>query len=171
MGIITAIHITTCILLIIIVLLQHSKGADLGATFGGSGNTVFGASGADNLFTKITTALAAIFMITSIVIASNVTKKDEISSNIFKDLPNKTQKNVKAKTSTPSSSSSSSSSTSVESENLESSNKVSSSSSSFSTERNLNTLKKEEVKEVKPVKNKEPKKVLEKIKEEPKKTD
>ncbi|MBU0728325.1 MAG: preprotein translocase subunit SecG, partial [Proteobacteria bacterium] len=40
--ILTIIHIIVCFFLIVIVLLQHGKGADIGATFGGSGQGVFG---------------------------------------------------------------------------------------------------------------------------------
>lgn len=88
MAFVTATHLIVCVLLILIVLLQHGKGADLGATFGGSGNTLFGASGADNLFTRLTTGLAVVFMTTSIVLASNITPEKDLSGTIFKDLPN-----------------------------------------------------------------------------------
>ena len=48
------------------VLLQTGKGADMGAVFGGSSSTVFGSSGAGNFLTKLTTATAVIFMLTSL---------------------------------------------------------------------------------------------------------
>ncbi|NTV15519.1 MAG: preprotein translocase subunit SecG [Desulfobulbaceae bacterium] len=66
--IISAIHIIVCLFLIVIVLLQHGKGADIGATFGG-GNTVFGSEGPVPLLNKVTTAAAIIFMVTSIGLA------------------------------------------------------------------------------------------------------
>jgi len=53
----------------IIILLQQGKGADVGAVFGGSSQTVFGASGAGNALTKTTWLLAAIFFSTSIFLA------------------------------------------------------------------------------------------------------
>ncbi len=62
---ITVIHITTIVLLVIAVLLQSGKGAEISATFGGSSQTVFGSSGGQNFFQKLTYTLAAIFMITS----------------------------------------------------------------------------------------------------------
>ena len=62
---VTAIHITTIVLLVIAVLLQSGKGAEISATFGGSSQTVFGSSGGQNFFQKLTYTLAAIFMITS----------------------------------------------------------------------------------------------------------
>lgn len=69
-SLITVLHIVFAVLLIIIVLLQQGKGADVGATFGGGGNTLFGASGADTFLTRITTFLALSFMVTSIYLAS-----------------------------------------------------------------------------------------------------
>jgi len=53
----------------IIILLQQGKGAEVGAVFGGSSQTVFGASGAGNALTKATWALAIIFLASSIFLA------------------------------------------------------------------------------------------------------
>ncbi len=64
----TLVHVVTCLLLILTVLLQTGKGADIGAVFGGSSSTVFGSSGAGNFLTKLTTALAVIFMLTSLLL-------------------------------------------------------------------------------------------------------
>jgi preprotein translocase subunit SecG len=63
---ITIVHILSCIFLILVVLLQTGKGADMGAVFGGSSSTVFGSSGAGNFLTKLTTATAILFMVTSL---------------------------------------------------------------------------------------------------------
>lgn len=63
------IHVVVCLFLIAIVLLQHGKGADMGATFGGSSQTVFGSEGPLPLLNKITTAAAVIFMVTSLLLA------------------------------------------------------------------------------------------------------
>jgi preprotein translocase subunit SecG len=64
------VHILVCFLLILIVLLQTSKGADIGAAFGGgSSQTLFGSAGPGGFLTKITSAIAIIFMITSIGLA------------------------------------------------------------------------------------------------------
>ncbi len=69
-NILIVIHVTVSISLIIIVLLQHGKGADIGATFGGGGgNTLFGTEGPVPLMNKVTTTVAAIFMVTSISLA------------------------------------------------------------------------------------------------------
>jgi preprotein translocase subunit SecG len=67
---ISIIHIFMCVLLILIVLLQTSKGADIGAAFGGgSSQTLFGSAGPGGFLTKITTGIAVIFMVTSIGLA------------------------------------------------------------------------------------------------------
>lgn len=69
-SIIVALHITVCILLILIVLLQSGKGAEMGVSLGGgAGQTLFGASGPATILTKITTAVAIIFMLTSLLLA------------------------------------------------------------------------------------------------------
>ncbi len=66
---VTIIHILVCIGLILVVLLQTGKGAEIGAVFGGgSSSTIFGSSGAGNFLTKITTAMAIVFMITSLTL-------------------------------------------------------------------------------------------------------
>jgi preprotein translocase subunit SecG len=63
---VTVVHIVTCFLIVVVVLMQSGKGADISATLGGSSNTVFGSSGGANFFTKTTFILAAIFMVTSL---------------------------------------------------------------------------------------------------------
>ena len=63
------IHVLVCIFLIGIVLLQHGKGADIGATFGGSSQSLFGSEGPIPLLNKITTLAAIVFMGTSISLA------------------------------------------------------------------------------------------------------
>jgi preprotein translocase subunit SecG len=65
---ITVIHIATIVLLVISVLLQSGKGAEISASFGGSSQTVFGSSGGQNFFQKLTYTLAGIFMVTSLTL-------------------------------------------------------------------------------------------------------
>jgi preprotein translocase subunit SecG len=67
---ISIVHILVCLFLILIVLLQTGKGADIGAAFGGgSSQTLFGSAGPGGFLTKITTGVAVVFMITSIGLA------------------------------------------------------------------------------------------------------
>ena len=63
-------HILICLALILIVLLQTGKGADMGAAFGGgSSQTLFGSTGASTFLTKSTTWVAVAFMLTSLGLA------------------------------------------------------------------------------------------------------
>ena len=66
---ITMLHIVVCIILILVVLLQAGKGANMGAAFGGSSQTVFGSSGAGTFLGKLTTLVAAVFMLTSLTLS------------------------------------------------------------------------------------------------------
>jgi preprotein translocase subunit SecG len=59
--VVLTIFVLVSIAMTITVLLQQGKGADIGAVFGGSSQTVFGSSGAGNFLTKLTAVLAAIF--------------------------------------------------------------------------------------------------------------
>jgi preprotein translocase subunit SecG len=68
-SIVISIHVIVCVAMCIIILLQQGKGAEVGAVFGGSSQTVFGASGAGNALTKATWAFAIIFFATSIFLA------------------------------------------------------------------------------------------------------
>jgi len=64
------IHVVVCIALIMIVLLQTGKGADMGAAFGGgSSQTLFGSTGASTFLSKATTGAAIVFMVTSLGLA------------------------------------------------------------------------------------------------------
>ena len=64
------VHIILAILIIGLILVQHGKGADAGASFGGGGAaTVFGASGSGNFLTRLTAILTALFFATSLTLA------------------------------------------------------------------------------------------------------
>lgn len=66
----TVLHVMVCLVLIVVVLLQHGKGADIGAVFGGgASNTVFGSRGAGNFLTRLTTTAALLFMVTSLFLS------------------------------------------------------------------------------------------------------
>jgi preprotein translocase subunit SecG len=83
--VITIIHILACIFLVLVVLLQTGKGADMGAVFGGSSSTVFGSSGAGNFLTKLTTATAIVFMLTSLGLTYFSSQRN--SATIFDSAP------------------------------------------------------------------------------------
>ncbi|MHB0974449.1 MAG: preprotein translocase subunit SecG [Thiobacillus sp.] len=64
------VHVLVAIALIALVLLQHGKGADMGAAFGsGSSGSLFGASGSANFLSRSTAVLASLFFLTSLGLA------------------------------------------------------------------------------------------------------
>ena len=67
---ISILHVLVCIFLVLTILLQAGKGASVGAAFGGAGSqTVFGGRGAQTFLSKLTTAAAAVFFITSLALS------------------------------------------------------------------------------------------------------
>ena len=80
-SVVITIHVLVSIALVIIILLQHGKGADVGAVFGGSSQTLFGAGGAGNALTKATVLLATIFFMTSLFLAYASTRR--VTGSIF----------------------------------------------------------------------------------------
>ena len=85
----TIVHVLVCLFLVGIVLLQHGKGADIGATFGGSSQSLFGTEGPLPLLNKITTAAAIIFMLTSVTLAyiSSQTSSSSVMSGVTVNQP------------------------------------------------------------------------------------
>ena len=85
----TIVHVVVCLFLVGIVLLQHGKGADIGATFGGSSQSLFGTEGPLPLLNKITTAVAIIFMLTSVTLAyiSSQTSGTSVMSGVAASEP------------------------------------------------------------------------------------
>ncbi len=81
----TVIHVLACLFLIVIVLLQTGKGAEMGAVFGGSSSTVFGSSGAGNFLTRVTTGVAVLFMCTSLGLTYFSARQG--TATIFDDAP------------------------------------------------------------------------------------
>ncbi len=81
------VHVIVCLFLIGIVLLQHGKGADIGATFGGSSQSLFGTEGPIPLLNKVTTFSAVVFMVTSVALAylASQNGSGSVMSEITKD--------------------------------------------------------------------------------------
>lgn len=78
------LHLIVCFLMIAAILLQAGKGAEIGAAFGGSSQTVFGSRGPGTFLSKVTVAAAVIFMLTSLGLAL-LSKQENIASVI--DVP------------------------------------------------------------------------------------
>lgn len=77
-------HLFLAVGLIGLILIQHGKGADMGAAFGsGASGTVFGSKGSASFLTRLTAGLATLFFITSMVMAYFATQRDDGSVNIL----------------------------------------------------------------------------------------
>ncbi len=80
------LHVAVSIAMIAIVLLQSGKGAEMGASFGAGGSqSVFGAGGGSTFMSKLTTAAAIIFMLTSLTLAYRSSKP--ATSSIMSSVP------------------------------------------------------------------------------------
>jgi len=89
------VHIAVCIFLIIVVLLQSGKAADLAGAFGGMGSqTAFGPRGSATLLSKATTVSAVVFMITSLSLSILATRNAGLGTTVLEDVQ---QKNMPAK--------------------------------------------------------------------------
>ena len=84
----TIVHVLVCLFLIIVVLLQSGKAADLAGAFGGMGSqTAFGPRGSATLLSKATTISAIVFMLTSMSLSILATRNAGGSGSL--DLKNK----------------------------------------------------------------------------------
>ena len=93
--IILSIHIILAISLVVLILVQHGKGADAGAAFGsGASSTVFGAQGSATFLTKITTVIALSFFLTSLSLAYFASNTSPVSDSLIENV-NQPQTNTK----------------------------------------------------------------------------
>ncbi|MBI4848760.1 MAG: preprotein translocase subunit SecG [Nitrospirae bacterium] len=76
------IHLIVCLFLIFIILIQSSKGAEMGAAFGGSSQTLFGSRGAATFLSKMTTVAAIVFMLTSLSLAILSVRRGSVVSSV-----------------------------------------------------------------------------------------
>ena len=84
--VLTIIHILVAAAIIGLVLLQQGRGADAGAGFGGTSNTLFGARGAASFLSRTTAILATVFFLTSLSLAYMAGNIDNKSHDIM-DVP------------------------------------------------------------------------------------
>ena len=69
-SLLLSFHVITAILIVVLILLQKGKGADMGSAFGaGASGTLFGAKGSANFLSRTTAVLATVFFITSLTLA------------------------------------------------------------------------------------------------------
>jgi len=96
----TVLHVMVCLILIVVVLLQRGKGAEIGAVFGGgASSTVFGSRGAGNFLTKLTSGAAVVFMLTSLYLSWVGSK--QFSKSIMEDESKKPVAEEKSKFAEP----------------------------------------------------------------------
>ena len=82
------VHIVVCLFLIIVVLLQSGKAADLAGAFGGMGSqTAFGPRGSATLLSKATTISAALFMVTSLSLSILATRNAGLGATVLESAP------------------------------------------------------------------------------------
>lgn len=89
-NIVLAVHIVFAVAMIGLILIQHGKGADAGASFGaGAAGTVFGASGSANFLSRATAILAGLFFITSLSLAAFARKEaaDQLRLDVVDTAP------------------------------------------------------------------------------------
>lgn len=87
---IVGLHVLVCIILILVVLLQSGKGADLAGAFGGGGTqTAFGSRGPASFLSKVTTGAAILFMMTSIALSGM--SSQQASTSILDTTPETSQ--------------------------------------------------------------------------------
>ncbi len=80
----TTIHVLVCLFLVVVVLLQSGKAADLAGAFGGMGSqTVFGPRGSATVLSKATTVAAVVFMVTSLSLSIMATRSGGAVPAIF----------------------------------------------------------------------------------------
>src|SRR5438552_3273837 len=84
----TIVHVLVCLFLIVVVLLQSGKAADLAGAFGGMGSqTAFGPRGSATLLSKATTISAVLFMVTSLSLSILATKNAGLGTSVLETAP------------------------------------------------------------------------------------
>lgn len=85
-SIVLTVHVLVGLAVIGLVLMQHGKGADAGAAFGGGASgSVFGASGSANFLSRMTAVLATVFFLTSLSLSYLAGSKPAQPSSIMQD--------------------------------------------------------------------------------------
>lgn len=92
------VHLFVSIILMAVVLLQSGKGAEMGAAFGGSSQTIFGSRGAATFLSKLTVGAAVLFMVTSLSL-SVLSRERSVASSVID--PQEEKKAVVPKETTP----------------------------------------------------------------------
>jgi len=85
-SVVLLVHILAAVGVIGLVLVQHGKGADMGAAFGsGASGSLFGATGSANFLSRTTAVLAAVFFVTSLTLAYIASNKPRTTGSVMQD--------------------------------------------------------------------------------------
>lgn len=85
-SVVLTVHILVALAIIVLVLMQHGKGADMGAAFGsGASGSLFGASGSANFLSRTTGVLAAVFFLTSLSLAYIASDKPKTTGSLMQE--------------------------------------------------------------------------------------
>lgn len=85
-SIILTVHIIVALVIVGLVLMQHGKGADMGAAFGsGASGSLFGSSGSANFLSRATGILAAVFFATSLTLAYVASNKPKTTGSVMQE--------------------------------------------------------------------------------------
>jgi preprotein translocase subunit SecG len=88
MNLVLALQIVTALVMIGLVLIQHGKGADMGASFGsGASGSLFGATGSANFLSRSTAVCAAVFFICTLSLAYTANDRPKATSGSILDRP------------------------------------------------------------------------------------
>src|SRR3954462_10529814 len=88
MNFVLALQIIAALVMIGLVLIQHGKGADMGASFGsGASGSLFGATGSANFLSRSTAACAAVFFVCTLALAYTSNDRPKASSTSILDRP------------------------------------------------------------------------------------
>lgn len=90
-GFLLAVHVIVCIFLVIVVLLQSGKGADVAATFSMSSQTAFGPRGAATALSRATSVAVVIFMLTSLGLTIHTARTSKGGASVLDKMPAQTQ--------------------------------------------------------------------------------
>jgi preprotein translocase subunit SecG len=85
-SLLLTVHILVALVIIGLVLMQHGKGADMGAAFGsGASGSLFGSSGSANFLSRTTGVLAAVFFATSLTLAYIASNKPKTTGGVMQE--------------------------------------------------------------------------------------
>ena len=91
LNLVLVLQILSALVMIGLILMQHGKGADMGAAFGsGASGSLFGATGSANFLSRATAVLATVFFVTSLSLAYIASSKPKTTGSVMQDAVNST---------------------------------------------------------------------------------